>query len=121
MTHPATAHHGALYASSVPAEATDQMLDMGSSRIRRYNVARDAPRSQATWVADSPPSINRMALRIWETGDGARPARPGWRPIAAPRGTVLEASSRVVKSRRAEWYAPDSPGLANDSKTLHSL
>src|SRR5699024_9757206 len=41
-----------------------QLSSAGSCWIRRYRVARDMPKSRATWVAGSPASMSFIALRI---------------------------------------------------------
>ena len=75
-----------LHVPPVPGSAPAQTLRVGSSQMRRYWVARDIPRSSATWVAGSSASISRTALRICELVKVAPPTQiPASHPALSHR------------------------------------
>src|SRR5699024_7024038 len=70
-----------------------QLSSAGSCWIRRYRVARDMPKSRATWVAGSPASMNFIALRIWLSVEARR--RP---PRSLPTARRM-ATESVIRPR----------------------
>lgn len=69
----------------------------GNSRIRRYRVALDMPRSWATRVAGSSDSIRRIALRIWEL-EKVRRRPPKSLPAALRLTTESVMRFRLISS-----------------------
>src|SRR5690625_7422588 len=71
-----------MWAAMRPVYSADTWLSpTGSCWIRRYRVARDMPKSRATWVGGSRASMSFIALRIWlSVKDRCR--RPGFLPSA---------------------------------------
>ncbi len=85
--------HPSRYPQEASALHQNQTGDTGNSQMRRYRVALDIPRSRATWVAGSPPSISRSAARIWES------VKVGRRPSRSLPTTLRLATESVIRSR----------------------